>query len=57
MKKNLFIAFILIGFFLILGSVGAMENENISELQCILQSMVGFALCIPYVLYEHRMGG
>lgn len=53
MIKKITICSMMLGFFIALGSVGAMENFQISELQCILQSLLGFAMCIPYGVYEY----
>ena len=50
--RGISIILIMIGFGLVWGSVGALENNNISELQCILQSLLGFSFLLPYVFVK-----
>lgn len=51
---NIKLILMLIGMFIMLGSVGAMEINNISILQCILQCLLGIGLTLPAV-FDRRL--
>lgn len=51
MKKTILIVLAILGFLIILGTVGAYENDTISNKQYIAQSVVGLILvAIPIVV-------
>ena len=53
---NIKIALLLIGMFIAVGSVGALETDNISMLQCIIQCGIGIGLIMPAVLDKRLRG-
>lgn len=53
-RKMLYIIFIIFGFALIVGTVGAYEVGNIGTAHAIIQGLVGVALCLPYTFKYGR---
>lgn len=47
---NIKIALLLVGMFILVGSVGALEINNITMLQCIIQCFIGIGLTVPAML-------
>lgn len=46
MKKTIFLILAIIGFLIVVGTVGAYENDTISNKQYIVQSVIGLILVI-----------
>lgn len=53
---NIKIVLLLIGMFIAVGSIGALEIDNITMLQCIIQCLIGMGLTIPAVLDKKLRG-
>ena len=53
---NIKIVLVLIGMFIVVGSIGALETDNITMLQCIVQSIIGIGLIMPAVLDKKLRG-
>ena len=53
---NIKIVLVLVGMFIVAGSIGALETDNITMLQCIIQCLIGIGLTIPAVLDKKLRG-
>ena len=53
---NIKIALLLVGMFITAGSIGALETDSITMLQCIIQCLIGIGLIIPAVLDKKLRG-
>lgn len=56
MKKTILIVLAILGFLIILGTVGAYENDTISNKQYIIQSIIGLILVIIPIVVDVEVG-
>lgn len=56
MKKTILIVLAILGFLIILGTVGAYENDTISNTQYIVQSAIGLILVIIPIVADVEVG-
>lgn len=56
MKKTILIVLAILGFLIILGTVGAYENDTISNKQYIAQSAIGLILVIIPIVADVEVG-
>ncbi len=53
---NIKIVLLLVGMFIVVGSIGALEIDNIAMLQCIIQCLIGIGLTVPAMLDKSLRG-
>lgn len=56
MKKTILIVLAILGFLIILGTVGAYEQDTISNMQYIVQSAIGLILVIIPIVADVEVG-
>lgn len=56
MKKTILIVLAILGFLIILGTVGAYEQDTISNTQYIVQSAIGLILVIIPIVADVEVG-
>ena len=53
---NIKTVLLLVGMFIAVGSIGALEIDNITMLQCIIQCLIGIGLTVPAMLDKKIRG-
>lgn len=56
MKKTIFLILAIIGFLIVVGTVGAYENDTISNKQYIVQSVIGLILVTIPIAADVEVG-
>ena len=56
MKKTILIVLAILGFLIVVGTVGAYENDSISNKQYIIQSVVGLILVTIPIVADVEVG-
>ena len=56
MKKTILIVLVILGFLIILGTVGAYDQDTISNTQYIVQSAIGLILVIIPIVADVEVG-